>query len=65
MDSRGPVRFDGGRAEEFGEFAGALAPQKVHLEEALLGVDESEAAGDVGAVSLLGWSAPRERRARW
>ena len=44
------IGFDGGRAEEFGELAGALAAQEIHLEEALLGVDETESAGDVRTV---------------
>jgi hypothetical protein len=45
------IAWHGLPAEERREFPGGRAPQKIHLEEAILGVQPAEGAGDVGAVA--------------
>ena len=53
-----------GRADERGELAGGAAPQEVHLEEALLRVQEAGGARHVEAARRRARPAPRARRAR-
>ena len=49
VDAVRPVDRQRARAEDLGELAGGLAAHQVHLEEALLAVQEAEGAGGVGA----------------
>jgi len=44
VDAGQAVPFQSLAAQQGGEFAGRLSPQQVHLEEALLGVDEAQRA---------------------
>jgi hypothetical protein len=47
MESTALVRFDNGRSEELRQLSRCLAPQQVHLEETVLGVNEPERSGNV------------------
>jgi hypothetical protein len=52
-----PVERQRNRSEKLGEFAGGAAPAQVHLEEAVLPVNES---GRIGKVSAIAGSDRRD-----
>jgi hypothetical protein len=43
------VDFDRGRSQKFGELAGGASPEEIHLEKALLGMQESDGTSNVDA----------------
>jgi hypothetical protein len=48
MNPMHPVDFESAGSEEGGQFTRGIAALKIHLEESILAVSESQAEGDIG-----------------